>query len=246
MVLARLGDRQGALDAYDEALERSPDDPDVVYRRGEQLELMGRREEAIRAYERAASLAPSSYKPSLSLGVAHLQENDLEAAWAALAEAEARGDASGRALYDMGLVRERQGRLEEAVALFERSLGRFDRSEDMGLRHLGLARCLVQLQRPEVAEVHFRAAAELLEPEDAVPLERAEAWLRAGDPTRALTLLQRVRELDTSPRGQFIRARALLALGRREAARQAALRAAELEPDSEVYRRLHDQIQASP
>lgn len=246
MVLARLGDRQGALDSYNQALKHSPDDPDVVYRRGEHLELMGRRQEAIGAYERAAELAPKSYKPSLSLGAAFLLENDLEAAWKALSEAEARGDPSGKALYDLGLVRERQGRLEEAGQLFEQSLQRPDRPEDMALRHLGLARCQVQLGRPEVAEVHFRAAGEILKDPDAVELERAEAWLRAGEPLRTLTLLQGMKGLDDNARGQFIRARALQTLGRFDAASQAARRAAELDPASESYRRFREEFEASP
>ena len=94
--------------------------------------------------------------------------------------------------------------------------------------------------------MHFRAAAEVLKDEDAVLLERAEAHLRAGEPTRALALLQGLAELDGSGRGQFIRARALRTLGRMDAERQAARRAAELEPGSEDYRRFRDELEASP
>ena len=90
------------------------------------------------------------------------------------------------------------------------------------------------------------AAAEALNDRDAVLLERAEASLQAGEATRALTLLQSVQDLDDSGRGQYIRARALRTLGRIDAARQAASRAVELDPGSEVYRRFRDEFEASP
>ena len=238
MVLARRGEREAALSAYQKAVQQHPDDPDVVYRYGEHLELMGRRGEAIRAYAQAAALAPGSYKPCLSLGAAYMLEDSLDAAWTAFAEAERRGDPSGRTAYDMGLVRERQGRFEEAAALFERSLARADEKQEVAARHLAAARCLVRLQRAEAAEVHFRAAETMLRQPALVPLERAEAWLRAGEATRALALLQTVPGLDRNARGQAIRARALEVLGRRTEAEEAARRALQLEPQSEAYRRL--------
>jgi tetratricopeptide (TPR) repeat protein len=236
MVLAQHGDRVGALAAYERELARHPQDPDVVFRYGEHLERLGRREEAIAAYKRAAELAPGSYKPLLSLGSAYLVADDLPNAWTALAEAERRGDPTGRALYDMGLVRERQGRRAEALELFERSLARPDAPKELAMRRLGVGRCLVVMQRPEAAEVQFRAAAAVLPDPRAVPLERAEAWLQAGEPMRALALLQTVPDLDGSSRGQLLRARALRNLGRMEESRAAADRARQLDPESEAVR----------
>ncbi len=243
MVLARAGDRVAALGAYERALEQDPNDPDVVYRYGEHLELMGRRRDAIAAYTRAARLAPAAYKPLLSLGVAFYLENDLDAAWEALAEAEGRGDPTGRTLFDMGLVRERQGRYDDAVELFSRSLAKHDERGETASRRLALGRCLVMLQKPEAAEVHFGAAEALLRDAGAVALERAEAWLRRGEPTRALSLLQTVPGLDTSARGQFVRARALETLGRVDAARSAAERSLQLEPGSEAVQRFLDALE---
>lgn len=245
MVLAQHGDRAGALAAYERELARHPQDPDVVFRYGEHLERLGRRDEAIAAYKRAAELAPGSYKPLLSLGSGYLLADDLGGAWAALAEAERRGDPTGRALYDMGLVRERQGRTAEALELFERSLARPDAPKELAMRRLGVGRCLVVMQRPEAAEIQFRAAAAVLPDPRAVPLERAEAWLQAGEPTRALALLQTVPNLDGSARGQLLRARALRSLGRMEEARAAAERAQQLDPESESVRAFIARFDAS-
>jgi len=172
----------------------------------------------------------------LSLGAAQLVANDLDRAWQSLSTADRLGDPTGRALYDMGLVRERQGQFAAALELFERSLARHDAPAELGARRLAVARCLVVLQRPEAAEVQFRAAAAALGDPRAVPLERAEAWLLAGEPTRALALLQAVPGVDGSARGQLIRARALVRLGRVEEARAAARRAQLLDPDSETVR----------
>ncbi|MFQ5598981.1 MAG: tetratricopeptide repeat protein [Candidatus Krumholzibacteriia bacterium] len=235
-VLARRGDRTGALAAYERAVATHPGDPDVVFRYGEHLERLGRRADAIAAYRGAAELAPASYKPPLSLGAAYLLDGDLERAWEALTEAERRGDPHGRTLFNMGLVRERQGQIEAALGLYRRSLEQPDTPAETVLRRLGVGRCLILLGRPEAAEVEFRAAADRARDPALIPLERAEAWLQARQPSRSLALLQTVPGLDGNARGQFIRARALRSLGRREEARQAARRAVHLDPDTATYR----------
>ncbi|UCE02893.1 MAG: tetratricopeptide repeat protein, partial [Candidatus Latescibacterota bacterium] len=79
-----------------------------------------------------------------------------------------------------------------------------------------------------------RAAEPLFRDARRVPLERADAWLGAGEPTRALTLLQSVPGVDGSARAQFIRARALRDLGRESEARRAAERALQLDPAATV------------
>jgi 4-amino-4-deoxy-L-arabinose transferase-like glycosyltransferase len=160
-VLARSGDRDGALVAYEAAVRRHPDDPDVRLRYGEHLERLGRHEAARGEYRAATSLAPWSYKPPLALGASLLQASDLDAAWAALTEAERRGDPHGRTLYDMGLVRERQQRFADALVLFERSLRKPDTASETALRHRGASRVLVALGRPEAAAVHAAAATAL-------------------------------------------------------------------------------------
>jgi tetratricopeptide (TPR) repeat protein len=240
-VLARRGEREAALEAYEAAVASHPRDPDVLFRYGEHLERMGRRDDAIAAYEATAELAPQSYKPMLALGAAYLLADDLESAWGSLVEAERRGDPSGRTLYDMGLVRERQGEHEEALSLFERSVGKRDAPYEIAVRRLALARCLIRLQRPEAAEIQFRAAEPLFRDARRVPLERADAWLGAGEPTRALVLLQGVPGVDGSVRAQFIRARALRDLGRESEARAAAERALQLDPAATA---VHDFLNA--
>ncbi len=245
-VLARLGQREEALVAYETAVAAHPEDADVVFRYGEHLERMGRLDDAIEAYERAAELAPMSYKPSLALGAARIVRGELDAAWEALVVAENRGDPTGRTLYDMGLVREQQERYDEALELFRRSLQRRDAAYELALRRLAVARTLIVLGRAEAAEVEFAAAAPFLDDPRTVPLERASAWLRAGEATRALAVLQTVPDLDSSARGQLVRAQALVRLGRLPEARAAAERAARLDPQDATIRAFLDRLAPTP
>lgn len=177
-VLARRGDRMGALQAYERAILRHPDDPDVHFRYGEQLARFGRADSALAAYDRAAALAPWSYKPPLAAGALRLERGELEAAWAAFAAAERRGDPHGRTLYDMALVRELQARYAEALDLYRKSLERQDDRRERVERRLGVARMLARLGRPEEAEVEFRAAAS--EAPDPARVARARAAALAG------------------------------------------------------------------
>ena len=101
-------------------------------------------------------------------------------------------------------------------------------------RAAGAARTLILLGRDEAAEVEFAAVAQLGDPRD-VPIERAEAQLRAGDPRRALASVEHAEDADRSSRLAFLRARALLALGRREAALEEGRRALALDPGNRRY-----------
>jgi tetratricopeptide (TPR) repeat protein len=229
-VLARRGDAAGALAAYARERARLPDDPDVCFRYGDQLERAGRRAEARHEYRLAARLAPWSYKPMLALGAAALQDGDLEVAEAALLEAARRGDPHGRAQYNLGLVRERQGRLDQALALYRDSAARPDEVDELVLRRLGQARMLALLGRPEAAEAEFAAAARLARDPVQVPVERAETALRRGDAEAAVRLLDGLAGLERDARGSFVLARALQAQGRSAEALAAARRAAALDP----------------
>ena len=146
----------------------------------------------------------------------------------------------------MGVVRERQGRLEDALALYRGSLEKHDEASEMLSRRLGAARSLVLLGRHEAAEVEFAAAARVATDPLSVPIERAETWLRAGDPTRALAALEAVpAPVERSARGSFALARALLGLGRVDEARRAARRAVDLDPASERYQALVARLRSS-
>ena len=233
-VLARGGDRAGAMAAYERAVVRHPDDPDVRLRYGEHLERLGRLDAARAEYERSAECAPWSYKPLLAAGGAALQQGDLEAAERYLRAAEQRGDPTGRALYDLGLVQERRGDWDGARDLYTRSAARPDVPREHLLRRLGVARTLYLGGQRQEAEAIFSR----LEPGDPVlvNVEHAEARLRAGDAAGALARLEPPSRYEADARAAFIQARAFHALGRDLEARRAAQRAVDLAPREVRYR----------
>jgi tetratricopeptide (TPR) repeat protein len=240
-VLARNGEPEAALHAYEQAAARHPQDPDVRFRYGEQLARRGQPERARDEYRRATGLAPWSYKPPLALGAAYLAEGDYDAAWEALSEAQRRGDPHGRSVYDMGLVRERQGRWADALELYRRSLESPDERARWvpGILASHAASCSWDKRKPPSRS--SPPATPLVADRRGVPLERARAWLQAGDAARALRSLDAIEAgAQDDARVQFLRARALHALGRDTEARAAGERAVALAPQNAAYRRWLD------
>jgi tetratricopeptide (TPR) repeat protein len=154
----------------------------------------------------------------------------LPGAWDAFATANRRGDPHGRALYDMGLVRERQGQFAAALELYQRSLALPDQPPQAIQRRLGIARSLLGLGRRSEAEAEFAAAERAAGNRAVVTLEHAAAWLRCGDAGRALAVLDADSLAAASAAGLRLRVRALRSLGRETEAVQAEQRTHSLAP----------------
>ena len=239
----RNGLRQEALASYARAAQHRPNDPDVLLMYAEQLDRLGRSEDARAAYLRASELAPHSYKPPLSLGASYIEHDSLDAAWRWLSESERRGDESGRSLYNMALIRERQRRYAEAMSLHQSSLQRRDVAVDRARARLGIARCLVRLDRASVASVELRAAAAMTD-DEALQLDVAALWLEAKRPVEALEIVESVLELRTSARGFALQAQGLAMTGQLAAAVRAAAAALQHEPGNDQYRELLERLQS--
>jgi tetratricopeptide (TPR) repeat protein len=241
-VQLRNGLREEALASYRRAAQRWPDDPDVMLWYAEHLERMGHQEEATAAYLKAVDLAPSTYKPALSLGASYILRGDLDQAWRWLQEAERRGDDSGRSLYNMALVRERQGRYEEALQLHRRSLQRDGEYAERARARLGVARCLVRLGRGAAALADLRAAASMSKAAD-FQLDVAATWIEARRPQEALVIL--VPRLQSTPtaRVQALAARAWAQQRRWNQARRAAAAALAAQPDNARFQTLLEEIE---
>ncbi|HEX6884935.1 MAG TPA: tetratricopeptide repeat protein [Planctomycetota bacterium] len=96
-----LGFHEPALEAFDRALELGADDFELRFARGQSLLVLQRWPAGEQAFARLVEERPEHGDAWLSLAIARLRTQGLEAAEAALARAEASGNASPQLLEDV-------------------------------------------------------------------------------------------------------------------------------------------------
>ncbi len=148
-----------AAEFYARAIELKPALAEAYHNLGNALRELGRLDEAICAYETATRLMPGMSEAYLNLSNAFRDRGQLDRAMllcrqAALAATSA-GDEGDPALhYDMGLLLQQSGRLEEAVKSYRRAY-----ADDPAMSAAGLAmgNCLKDLGRTEEASQAYLA-----------------------------------------------------------------------------------------
>ena len=155
-------DDEVALPALRRAEERNPLSCQAAYLRGVRLLGRGEEEAAAAAFERARAIAPGFGAPQERLGA--LAEAAGRTADAAhyYEEAALQNGAFALPIARLAAMARRDGRLDKAVALLERSLGD---DPDLGLTNFLVGQAYVELKRYHQARVHLR---------------RALAWAEAG------------------------------------------------------------------
>lgn len=103
------------LEAADKAARLSPSSSDAHYVRARLLSQRDQLAEAIKAYERAASLRPHDYVLVLELGRARDQANDVEGAVAAFRESVRLAPFYAQPHWQLGNTLLRSGRRDEAL-----------------------------------------------------------------------------------------------------------------------------------
>ncbi len=211
--LLQMGDLEGALEAYERAVELSRGAPHVALSAAAAYLRMGRLEEA-RAH---AELALETHELARDLlAQIALRQGRLEEAtgWAEQAAA-ARGARLGP-LLTLAEVRLRQERFAEAIELgrqAEREFGeRPDREALRGL-YFTRGRAFAGLGEAEEAERAFRAEIELSPSELAPYTHLAFLYALEGDGRRAGTTLKRMVETNPSPAAYAEAVRTLEAMG---------------------------------
>ena len=91
-----------------------PDDALAHYHLGFTYGMLGRHTEELAEYRRAASLGLKQWDLFLNLGLAYLQDGNIDAATDSLATAVALGPSHAEAHFNLGLAYERRGMLAEA------------------------------------------------------------------------------------------------------------------------------------
>ena len=120
--LRLAGDCEGAIASYERALEAWPAHEDALYYRGNCLVELGRREEALEAFETLVRFHPSSSKGWMQIGSLHLSrqgrsDEDLAAAERAFARCHEINGEESLPVIQLGVVAMLRGDLERADRL---------------------------------------------------------------------------------------------------------------------------------
>ncbi|MFA6110607.1 MAG: tetratricopeptide repeat protein, partial [Candidatus Latescibacterota bacterium] len=120
--LEKAGRNNEAVRSYERAADLAPEAVEVWYNLGNALRQVGRAEEAAAAYRRALTVA-EGYLPALLNLAGLLLDQDLPEEAAVLLEpALLKASDHPELLLQVGMVRRRQGRLNEAEAMYRRTL----------------------------------------------------------------------------------------------------------------------------
>ena len=121
-VLAFTGDLEGAKAEVAELERRAPNDPVSWIELGHAFELTHRYDEALAAYDTAASVAPASPAGSREGGMRCARWGEPEEALPRLEEAVRRGAQDAELFHALGLVRVHLHDLDGAAAAYEKGL----------------------------------------------------------------------------------------------------------------------------
>jgi tetratricopeptide (TPR) repeat protein len=132
-----LGDTQGAIKAYDDALKRSPNRDDIAISLGNVYFAEENYDEAIKAYEKAVSVWPSSSN-HYALGQAYMNAGRYSDADNEFNTVLRMDPYQPNGNYGLGLNFSRQGRYEDAILQFKEAI-RLDGKFYDGYAELGYA-----------------------------------------------------------------------------------------------------------
>lgn len=127
-----------ALEALDQALERFPDHPNLLYQRAVLLDADGRTTEAVKVFERLLKMRPGDGNIQNALGYTLAdRKRQLARAESLIREAVTQRPDSAAFIDSLGWVRFRRGDNKGAVSMLERAW-RLSREAEIGA-HLGEA-----------------------------------------------------------------------------------------------------------
>jgi tetratricopeptide (TPR) repeat protein len=194
---SRMGDLEGALEAFRNAVERNPS-PSNLYELGDCLIGLGRNEEAIAVLEKAATQDPDHVMVNYDLSLAYFNEERYEEGAAAARRAladdpEMKLQLSNPALgatANLGVCLLNLNLLEESLACFDRNIKMIASS----YFNKGLA--LFRMRRPEDAVACFKKVLEI-NPDDTAALNLLGQSLgNAGQYVQAVVSLKKAIKLD--------------------------------------------------
>ena len=139
-VYRKMGLREKAIQALEEALQRDPDDPKHRFNRGTFYLEDGDETTAERWFHEALEADPDMPEPYLNLGFIAKRRRNLDAAEEFYGKADERSEASYEPQANLGHLFLDQGRYEEASEMFARV-----REKKRGLLDVDLGQCVADL-----------------------------------------------------------------------------------------------------
>jgi Flp pilus assembly protein TadD len=191
-VLAFTGDIDGAKREVDDLEKRMPNDPVPWIELGHAFELAHRFDEALAAYDTAASIAPNSPVGPREGGLRAARWGEPEEAAQRLAEAVRRGARDAETFHVLGLVRLNLRDLDGAEQAYKGGLAVDPKSTE---NLLGLATVAVMRDDPNAALSAYDAIARQRPTYAAAHLGRAWALAKLGRKSEASIALDRAVEL---------------------------------------------------
>lgn len=191
-VLAFSGDIDGARREVAELERRLPNDPVPWIELGHAYELAHRFDEALAAYDTAASVAPSSPAGAREGGMRAARWGEPEEAASRLEEAVRRGARDAETFHVLGLARLNLRDLDGAEEAYRQGLGADPKSTE---NLLGLATVAVVRDDPAAALAAYDAIVARKPTHAAAQLGRAWALARLGRRAEAERALDRAAEL---------------------------------------------------
>jgi Flp pilus assembly protein TadD len=205
-VLAWSGDLEGAKREVDELQRRMPDDPIPWIELGHAFELAHRFDEALAAYDTAASVAPDSPAGPREGGMRCARWGEADEAAPRLQEAVRRGANDAEIFHALGLVLVNLGNFDGAREAYERGLAVDPKSAE---NLLGLATVAVVRDDAAAALAAYDRLIARKPDYAAAQLGRAWALAKLGRKEDAKRALDRAEELG-APRENIAKQRAHL------------------------------------
>ena len=191
-----------AREAYDRALELSPNDPDVLMDYTVFCALTGRAEEAIELAKRGVTLDPNSPQGHMWQSFMYMFLGDNDAAVGPMRRAVELSPAFGSAYLMLASLETAQG--NHAEALRHTQIAEQLLHDDINPAFLGeTANCYAQLGRREDAERIFHRLEEMAETNHIPTAAWIVSSLARGDDDRALHLLKKVADAPEPYVGYF-------------------------------------------
>jgi tetratricopeptide (TPR) repeat protein len=185
------GRNEQALRFYDEALGRSPGDPDYLEARGLVLFQMGRLEEAEAELDRLVAARPDAGAYSNRGAVRSRRERFAEAE-ADYREALRLSPDDPGTTYNLAILRQRQGRIDEAAELYRKSID-LGRTQPETWR--ALVKALLRIRKAAEAEAACTQGLQAAPGDVALIWDRALARAEQGNLEGALADYRKVLEL---------------------------------------------------